>query len=224
MLFICAVLSSVSPTIYAQDPAANPLSSVACRYEVINTKAQQKASKQVWHFWRDANMIQTLESDGDVGEIWQQTATGHIQYRKFYPQDKTAIEYMPADKPTNHLDFNWGKLSQMISAEELQSLKVIKKISVHGKEAEWRKGSVNGKDLEVKWLLADNLPASIVRKDKQGRLELRLLDISTMATAKQKPLSIAELAEYRHIDAVDFGDMESDPFVKKILAAEGHHH
>lgn len=211
-LFLCAVLCSLSPVIYAENPPANEASSVACRYEVINSAPKQKASKHAWHFWREPHMIQTLESDGDLGEIWQKTATGHIQYRKFYPQDKTAVEYMPGDNPTNHLDFNWGKLSQMLSQEELHSLKVIKKITVHGKQAEWRKGKINGQDLEVKWLLADNLPANIIRKDKKGTLELRLLEISTLANAKQKPLSLAELAEYRHIGAIDFRRYGKCPF------------
>ena len=55
-------------------------------------------------------------------------------------------------------------------------------------------------------------------------MELRLVEITPLSAAKRKPVGIEEIANYRQIDAADFGDMENDPFVKKLMAAEGHHH
>ena len=203
-----------------------PSMDIACRYEMkVTSHAKTKASSNnAWFFWRKPDMIQTQDADGDHGEIWERTANGSIQYRKLYHADKTAVEYMPADMPTNNMSFDWFKLSGMLSQQELDTLKLVKKTQVLGRSAELRKGKVNGQALEVLWLPDEGVPASIIRKDKTGSMELRLVEITPLSAAHRKPVDIEEIANYRHIDAADFGDMENDPFVKKVMAAEGHQH
>lgn len=199
---------------------------VACRYEMKLTpyKTKQQSSTIAWFFWRTADMVQTQDADGDLGEIWERTNKGGIQYRKLYHADKTAVEYMPADMPTNNMNFDWFKLSSMLGEAEFEALKPVKKTRILGRSAELLKGSVDGQSLEVLWLPDEKLPASIVRKDKTGSVALRLVEIAPLSTANWKPVATDEIGNYRHIDAADFGDMENDPFVKKVMAAEGHHH
>ena len=199
---------------------------VACRYEmkVIPHDSSKAPSNTAWFFWRKPGMIQTLDAAGDYGEIWERTANGSIQYRKLYPADKTAIEYMPADMPANNLSFDWVKLSRMLSQQELDALTLIKKTHFLGFRADLRKGKTDGQTIEVLWLPDENLPASIIRNDKTGSVELRLVEFEPLSASHRKPLDIEEIANYRHIDAADFGDMETDPFVKKLMAAKGHHH
>ena len=203
------------------------LMEVACRYETKVTlpgKSKASAKNNTWFFWRQPNLIQTRDSNGDHGEIWEQLADGGIQYRKLYHDDKTAVEYMPADITTNNMSFNWFKLSSMLSQQELDDLKVIKKTYILGRNAELRQGIKDGQTIDVLWLVNEALPALITRKDKTGSVELRLVAMTTLSAAQQKPVDVEEIANYRHIDAVDFGDMENDPFVKKVMAAEGHQH
>jgi hypothetical protein len=202
------------------------LMEIACRYEMKFTPHTKikAATNNFWYFWRKSDMIQTQDADGDHGEIWERTANGSIQYRKLYHADKTAVEYMPTDMPSNNMSFDWFKLSGMLSQQELDTLKLVKKTKVLGRGAELRKGKINGQTLEVLWLPDEGLPASIIRKDKKGNMELRLVEITPLLTAHRKPVAIEEIANYRHIDAADFGDMENDPFVKKLMSAEGHHH
>jgi hypothetical protein len=202
------------------------LTEVACRYEmeIIPNSKTQASSNKSWFFWRKLNMIQTQDADGDYGELWGKTANGSIQYRKLYPADKTAVEYMPADMPTNNMSFDWTKLSSMLSQQELDELKPIKKTHVLGHNAELRKGTINDQTIEVIWLEDVGLPASIIKIDKAGKMELRLVKITPLSVADKKPITDEEIANYRQIDATDFGDMENDPFVKKLMSQEGHHH
>jgi hypothetical protein len=198
---------------------------VACRYElkVIPHDQSKAPSNSAWFFWRSPNMIQTLDADGGHGEIWEQTANGSIQYRKLYHADKTAVEFMPADNATNNVRFDWVKLSSMLSQQELSALKPVKKTMVLGRSAELREGKTEDQTMTVLWLTDENLPASIIRKDKKGVVELRLVAIEPLSEVSRKPIAVEDIADYRQIDAADFGDMENDPFVKKVLAAEGHH-
>ncbi len=218
---------SFSPISFAENISNEPvLPAVACRYEMkVTPHNKSKAtSKSAWYFWRNPNMVQTLDADGDYGEIWEKTVTGNVYYRKLYHGDKTAVEYMPADNPTNNLTFDWGKLASMLSPKELDSLSLVKKTKVLGHEATLRQGKIGNQAVTVQWLVVENLPASIIRKRNDSTLELRLIDLGSLEKAVRKPIDVAEIANYRHIDAVDFGDMENDPFVKKVMAATGHHH
>jgi hypothetical protein len=217
----CFSTASMADTANNQQP-----SEVACHYvsKVIPNGKSKALSSSDWFFWRNPNMIQTLDADGDHGEIWQRTANNSIQYRKLYHADKTAVEYMPADMPTNNMNFDWIKLSSMLNQQELDALKPVKQLKVLGRNAELRKGKINDKSIEVIWLLDENLPASIIRKDKAGSVELNLVEITPLSAAKKKPITIDDINNYRQIDAVDFGDMENDPFVKKVMQQEGHHH
>lgn len=225
LAFILIVFYLSSPVL-ADNINDRPLTDIACHYRmqvVSGPKAKARVNND-WYFWRKPGLIQTQDANGDHGEIWQKTATGSVQYRKLYHADKTAVEYMPADMPTNNISFDWVKLSSMLTQQELDALKPIKKVQVLGHPAELRKGITDGQALEVLWLLDENLPASIIRKDKASRVELRLIDIGPLSTAQRQPVSVEEIANYRHIDAADFGDMENDPFVKKTMAAEHRHH
>ncbi len=211
---------------FADSTSDQQSTETACRYQmkVIPHAKSKASSSNDWFFWRKPGLIQTQDASGDHGEIWEKTATGSVQYRKLYHADKTAVEYMPADMPTNNISFDWIKLSSMLSRQELDTLKPIKKTQVLGHSAELRKGKIGGQAIEVLWLPDENLPASIIRKDKTGRVELRLVEITPLLTAQRKPVDLEEIANYRHIDAADFSDMENDPFVKKVMAAESHHH
>jgi len=201
------------------------LTDVACRYETIITPDDKSTapSTTTWFFWRKPDMIQTQDESGRYGEIWEKTATGNIQYRKLYPADKTAVEYMPADSQTHNLDFDWNKLSSMLSQQELDALKYVENKPVLGRSAELRTGKIKDQSLEVLWLPTEHLPALIIRKDKTGTVELQLVEITPLSAARQKPIDSETIANYRQIDAADFGDMENDPFVKKLMSVEGHH-
>ncbi|MFI3199670.1 MAG: hypothetical protein QX196_15250 [Methylococcaceae bacterium] len=201
------------------------LMEVACRYETTITPDDKSIAPTTttWFFWRKSNIIQTQDESGHYGEIWKKTVTGNIQYRKLYPADKTAVEYMPADSTTHNLDFDWNKLSNMLSRQELDALKRVENKPVLGRSAEVRTGKIKDQSLEVLWLPTEQIPASIIRKDKTGTVELKLVEITPLSAAQQKPIDSETIANYRQIDAADFGDMENDPFVKKLMSVKEHH-
>ena len=215
LTIIGLVFFSFSPSAHTNQVITNTqqLPEVACRYVTKITPNDKSIAptKTTWFFWRNSNMVQTQNSDGQYGEVWEKTSTGNIQYRKFYPIDKTTVEYMPADMPTNNLSFDWDKLSSMLNQQEFNALKPVKKQQVLSRNGEVLEGKINDQKLEVLWLTSEHLPASIIKKDKTGTIDLQLIEITTLSTAHKKPVSVEEIDNYRQIDAADFGDMENDP-------------
>ena len=227
-ILMAVCLSSISIGCLAAGLANREWPDVACRYEMKVTAYHNGKAGPIqrhdWYFWRNANMVQTRSADGRYGEIWELTATGSVYYQKLYHDDATAVEFMPADILVNQLNLDWFKLANMLGQQELEGLKVIKKTKVLGREAQIRTSLSGTRRLEVTWLTAEQIPASIIKKNHAQRLELKLVEISSITQALAKPVDAKVIAGYRHIEAADFGDMENDAFVKKLLAAEAHAH
>lgn len=226
VFFSLSALLAATQCIADSQPSLAMLPEVACHYQMQASAAHKgdKPQTTAWYFWRSHDVIQTQDADGDYGEMWQLTPKNVVMYRKLYHGDKTAVEYMPADTTTNNMTFDWSKLAGMLSPAELDALPAVKQLKVLGREAELRKGKVDGQTLEVLWLVNEKLPAKIVRKDSHRQLELKLIEIKALQEASWQPVGSEIIADYRHIDAADFGDMENDAFVKKVMSAEGHHH
>ena len=202
------------------------LPNVACRYEikVAGKGGKYSVKPNYWYFWRSEKMIQTRDAEGDRGEIWQLTDKDFIAYRKLYHSDKTAIENAPADSALSGNKFNWIQLATMFSQDDLAQLKVTRHKKILGEEAEIRKGNLNGQQVEVAWLMQSQLPAWIKRTIPG---ETRILELKEKTSFDQSPwqsTSIETIDSYRQIDDTDFGDMENDPFVKKVLHESGHQH
>ncbi len=217
---LAGALLCISNSTAIAEPQNTGLPEVACHYILKITDLGSGKSRQTrqedWYFWRQSGMVQTANAKGDFGEIWQLTKTGHIYYQKLYYTDKTAVEYMPADNEVNHLNFDWLKLANMLSTNELQQLKTVKKLHVLNREAEIRVSKSPDQQLRVEWLVKEQLPAKIVKQDKYRKIELRLVEITAYSQARFKPVDDNVIADYRHIDAADFGDMENDAFVNKV--------
>ncbi|NJD06113.1 MAG: hypothetical protein FIA97_06400 [Methylococcaceae bacterium] len=217
-------LIGMLPFAAADDAAALP--EVACRYEmrVLGTAHGRVNASRSWYFWRTGSTVQTRDDDGDHGEIWERTDKNVIAYRKLYHQDRTAVEYAPADRAIHGLDFDWQRLASMLAPKDLEALKVSQRKTINGEPAELRKGVIGGQELEVTWLTQTRLPASI-KKTVQGEIHLlELQELRPIELAPWHPTPIETIDAYRQIDATDLGDMENDPFVKKVLHENGHHH
>jgi hypothetical protein len=211
------------PFALADDAAALP--EVACRYEMrVLGKKGLVGTPKSWYFWRTGSMVQTRDDDGDRGEIWERTGRDVIAYRKLYHQDRTAVDYAPADRAVDGQDFDWRQLASMLAPKDLEQLKVSRRKTINGEPAELRKGVIGGQQLEVTWLTQTQLPASI-KKTVHGEIHrLELKELRPIELAHWRPTPIETIDAYRQIDATDFGDMENDPFVKKVLHQSGHHH
>jgi hypothetical protein len=76
---------------------------------------------------------------------------------------------------------------------------------------------VDGRDLDVLWLEAEQLPALVRQKSPQREEVLRLRELYPLQHA---PWPRANIAHYRRIDYADLGDMHHDPWVRRMQQGE----
>jgi hypothetical protein len=221
----CLLLWAVQAAYPAASPDAQTFPEVACRYEIRETNlADHSQTRWSWLFWRSQRMIQTADGNRQGGDIWERNAQNQIFYRRLYHPDRTAVEYMPADSAVDHRNFDWTRLSTLVDRKTLDRLPVGAAVTIAGRTAQRRFGRLDGWQTEILWLAGEHLPARLSKSDGRLSIEMELVDLRPLSEAPIPPVPVADIDRYRQIDHADLGDMESDPFVRKLDTREPHDH
>jgi hypothetical protein len=199
--------------------AAATLPPLAARYEL---KVNQNVGE--WYLWREASSIETANPAAGQSTIWERTSADDFSYRRIFHIDKRVVEYSPGEIKTRNAKPDWAKLASVISPQLLDELKRGAKSTAFGQRAVRYTGKVGGQKIDVLWLEQAQLPARLQMSGKGQQMTMVLKDLYAQSPAGWPRIDETKIAAYGLIDAADFGDMESDPFVARLMQQEGHGH
>lgn len=209
---------SAAPVRSVTVPASAP-TPVAARFELTVNQAQTD-----WYLWRQADTIETANVAVGQNDIWQRVHGDDYNYRRVFHNDRRIVEYVPGEIRTRHAQPDWAKLASVISPQLLAELKRGATKTLFGQKAVRYSGKVGGQSIDLWWLEQAQLPARLQMTRTGQRMTLALRELHGKAPAAWPRATDERIADYGLIDAADFGDMESDPFVARILQQEGHGH
>lgn len=203
----------------ASSSASQPLKPLAARYDLSNNKVHTE-----WYLWRDADAVETADLATGQNNIWERQGKDDYSYRRVFHRDQRVVEYMPGEIRTRNAQPDWVKLASVVSPELLATLKRGSSKIQFGQKSVRYSGTLNGQKIDLWWLEQAQLPARLQIVGPQQRMELSLKEIHAEAPAAWPRATDERIASYGKIDAADFGDMESDPFVARVMQQDGHHH
>lgn len=195
---------------------AKPL---AARFDLSNNKVRTE-----WYLWRDSDAIETTDLATGQSNVWERLGKDEYSYRRIFHRDQRIVEYMPGELRTRNTQPDWEKLASIVSPQLLESLKRGASRIQFGQKAVRYTGMLNGQKIDLWWLEQARLPARLEITGEHQRMELSLKEIHAVAPAAWPRATDERIAGYGKIDASDFGDMESDPFVARVMQQDGHHH
>lgn len=207
------------PAVSASSAVSQPLKPLAARFDLSNNKLRTE-----WYLWRDADAVETADLATGQNNIWERQGKDDYSYRRVFHRDQRVVEYTPGEIRTRNAQPDWVKLASVVSPELLESLKRGPSKVQFGQKAVRYSGTLNGQKIELWWLEQARLPARLQIVGPQQRMELSLKEIHNEAPAAWPRATDERIASYGKIDASDFGDMESDPFVARVMQQDGHHH
>lgn len=199
---------------------------VAASFVVAITPAAAGGAKaphtrrSTWTFVRAEDRIALFKSG--TGEVWTRDAAGRIALERVFDTERTVVAYSPGELATLGVSVDWSALGRLVDPQELRLLVLVAR-SGQGRGERLRlqhPRRIDGQSvLLVEWLPALQLPARIVRRQADGGV-LRI-ELAQHTPAPPAVLLDAERTQdYARIDAADFGDMESDPVVRKAEAID----
>jgi hypothetical protein len=199
------------------------LAPVAARYAVTIERpaaglSRVKPQQLTWYFYRDAGRIALLK--GSVDEVWFRDDQQRVSFERVFHDDERVVDYSTGELATLNVKVNWAALSTFVDPSELAQLKLVSKYA-KGKDARLQlRGQVGQKFVTVDWLPALQLPQSLMRQVKGGATVRMKLVASAQAPLPTWPELGVKSAQYLHLDAADFGDMDYDPVVRKSEALD----
>ncbi len=222
----------MSQAIKSTTEAEKPLLPVfSARFELqsgvqsVDTNKTGDAAKNTdWLMDRKANNIATFNTASQQGEIWSRDQQGDISHSRLFVQDKKIIEYTNGELKTLNKVPNWQRLATIFDTKQIAKLNKTGEKGVLGQQAQLLEGKINGQQTVVWWLPSLQIPAYIQQGEGSAQTRMVLKELYQTTPTHWDWVNTALLSTYSTIDASDLGDMESDPFVKKIQNAEGHHH
>ncbi|MBS1145067.1 MAG: hypothetical protein H6R14_2473 [Proteobacteria bacterium] len=195
------------------------LAPLAARFEL--TVNQTLAD---WYLWRENSVIETANSVTGQNDIWHRVRDNDYTYRRVFHRDQRVVDYTAGEIRTRHAEPDWAKLASVISPQLLRELKRGSSKMLFGQKAVRYSGVVGGQSIDLWWLESAGIPARLHLARPGQRMTLALRELHASAPAAWPRATEERIADYGLIDAADFGDMESDPFVARLMQQDGHHH
>ena len=210
---------AAAPVVSAAQAAVAEIPALAARYAL-----QVGKQRTDWYLWRDKDTVETANTAVGQNNLWERLADGSYHYRRVFNQEQRVVEYVPGELRARNAEPDWRTLSSVVSPLLLEQLKRGASRTLFGQKATHYSGVAGGRPIDVWWLERDQIPASLRIGSGADAQRMRLVDVRAEAPDSWPRASEARIAAYALLDASDLGDMESDPFVARLLQAEGHSH
>ncbi len=154
----------------------------------------------------------------DLTEVWKRSADGTCEFERIFNEDKRVVEYVSGQLRSLGVFPDWATLRVALDESALQQLQQARGAgnSSFGKVLSYHaKG--RGQSISFDWSARHQLPVKLVRRyPDASATEMKLISVGTDAKSHSDAIS-ARSESLLRIDAADIGDMEYDPFVKKVI-------
>ncbi len=220
-LLLQATASWAGATVASETTDYQP---IAARYEETRSITDVPDESSVWYFIRQPNQVEILRAD--YAEIWQRDERGELSFTRVFHADRTLIQYTPGQLRTEGLQKNWSVLNTIIDPRRLLALEQVGTVTFLDRPALRYEGQLGDQRIEIIWLIEENLVARFVHSTRDATVLLELKDLRSSPDSTWPQAGLATVDAYTALDAADLGDMEYDPFVKRVLAgdsAQGSH-
>lgn len=188
------------------------LPTLSVKYEIRNG-----TQKEEWFLDRKINVISTFNGHSQQGEIWTRDLHGDIEYSRVFVNDKKIVEYTTGELKTQNKFLKWNQLASIFAPNTIARFKVAGKKNQFGEDVLVLEGEINNIQTTIWWIPRLQIPSYV--SQKQGMVDF---SITLQKMYKETPISWkwtnqATFENFSIIDASDIGDMENDPFIKKLL-------
>lgn len=202
--------ASATRPLAGMDAPAPPL---VAEYSLRTRDAAGKWSQPITlRFTRTASRL--IVEQPDFAESWRRVDSG-FEFERVFHADQRIVEYTPGELRTLGIAPDWALLRSALDRGTVVGLAAgTRGKGVHGEVVRYRSGT-KADAVHLDWLSAQQLPERLERTQGKTRSEMKLVRIAPLDEAALVAFD-ARANGYLRIDASDFGDMESDPFVLKV--------
>lgn len=197
---------------------------IAARYLIEERPARAKPQPRLaWYLYRGDHVVETANPAQGTAERWERDSGGRITHARYFHGDRRVVEAAFGELRTRNMVPDWRQLGAVFDPREVAGLRKVGATRHLGQAASIYRGRVGDESLEVTWLESAAIAARVVRASRRGTTSIVLAELRDERPESWPHVGAVDTATYQRIDLADLGDMESDPFVKRLLRAGGGH-
>ncbi len=219
-LGLAATIAALAPPAFAATDAATGASSprpLAARFSQTTTRHDGRpVSESSWYLYRDADRVVTVDGDGRALEIWSRMVDGRISLRRVFHQWHRIVDYTPEELESRGAAPRWEALSSILTEEVRARFDAGETTPSFGEQALELQRRAGERVTRIVWLPQAALPARIEQSGDRYTTVLALTTLGKQPASGWPSVSDTEWTDYQPIDATDFGDMDTDPFVQAV--------
>ena len=184
-------------------------------YTFAQTDQQNHSKSYGFTLWRNGKTVAHENKLTHITDMWHKTSADTLALVRYFDQDKRGIEYQPNDVKYTNKDNHWQNNYQLISDSELKSMTLEKTTGEACEKVETYSSVKNGQKLTIDWL-----PEQKLIKHYQAN-HGNITETWQLTSVESSPAIVNQAFhsrdEYKTTDYIDIGDMESDPFLIKMI-------
>lgn len=219
-LGLAATIAALAPPAFAATDTATGASSprpLAARYsQTITRHDGRPVSESSWYLYRDADRVVTADGDGGALEIWTRTADGRVALRRVFHRWHRIVDYTPEELDSRNAAPRWEALASMLTGDVRARFEPSGTTESFGEQALQLQRRRDERVTSIVWLPQAALPARIEQSGDRYTTVLSLSALAEQPAPGWPSVAEADWADYQPIDATDFGDMDTDPFVQEV--------
>jgi hypothetical protein len=196
-----------------------PLADLSAQFKVSFKPAaankKSAASVQTWTLSRRADRITFVK--GPIEEIWMRDARGEIGLTRIFRDERGIVDYSPGELKALGVQPRWEMMGTLFDEAAIRMLLPRGVSKLAGREVYRFTGKLGADQVDLSWDAKARVPVRLVRSGPAGRASFELQATHEVAPGIW-PIAGAGSDSFERIDAADFGDMESNPFVRKAQA------
>ena len=191
------------------------------RFRVSFSAPGRPPQTQTWQLSRTATEIAWIKGHG-IEEIWRRDRSG-IRLERVLRADRHSVAYSAGELRTLGVMLDWRDLGSLFSEPDLAQLQRAPQRQSRGSQQrdapQHYRGKLAGEQIDLVWDPLARLPVQLVRQGKTGRVVYQRLASLPIAPADW-PRPGSGTDDFAHLDAADFGDMDSNPVVRQEQARD----
>lgn len=208
-LFTAASLLLTLPAMAGFCPDQPTSSSWGLSYQIDNN-SQRSGTLEILRHGKDTALY---NPDRQIGEWWVLADSKRPRFHRLFGEQQRRIDYTTGDLRALGVNVNVDSIESFAMAPLLSRLQAGEPVADCPAARHYR-GEINGSHYEVHWHPALKLPLLLETK-KAG--QTRRWQASALINEPTVNQRFGQWLDYQPTDFADIGDMETDPFLAKLI-------
>lgn len=215
LLTACIGSNALTAKEQATEKTACTIEPLMAKYHETQTQANSKKIERDITLVRHGNSVAIHYSDAHITELWTKLKNNRMVLTRYFNKHQRGISYEPTEMPKELRKSNWDDKFQLLSQHTIEAMTLTKTSDEHCEQQQTRTSKNKHGTITLEWLPKQRLikTYNATSHGKKSLLQLESVEHDAQAINQY----FATLEGFDTTDYADIGDMESDPFLSKMI-------